>query len=294
MESETLRLIDFSKVTDPRGNLTFIESGEHVPFRFRRNYWIYDVPGGKWRDGHAFRTADEVIVPLSGSFDVITNDGINPSVTHHLVRPDQGLFVPRLTWRSIEHFSTNAVALVLSSTLYDPEDYIEDFQEFTEVIRRQPKTPKAVEETPEETNDPKHNRHSTIDDCAIYELSRHHHDNGNLTVVQNNDELPVNIQRTFYIYDVPGGAERGGHSHRACYEFIVAVSGAFDVTVTDGKRERTFTLNRPYQGLLVVPGIWRTLQNFSSGSVCLALASQHFDEQDYIRDYDEFLHEKQK
>ena len=107
--------------------------------------------------------------------------------------------------------------------------------------------------------------------------------------MNNGVELPFDIQRTFYIYDVPGGAERGGHSHYLCQEFIIAISGSFDVTVDDGRERRTFTLNRPYQGLLVVPGIWRTLQNFSSGSVCLALASHHYDEDDYVRDYDKYL-----
>ena len=133
-----------------------------------------------------------------------------------------------------------------------------------------------------------HNK-SCIDDCKIITLNRNHHANGNLTAVNNGIDLPFNIERTFYIYDVPGGAERGGHSHYTCNEFIVAISGSFDVTVDDGNKRFTYTLNRPYQGLLVVPGIWRTLQNFSSGSVCLALASHHFDEEDYVRDYSDFI-----
>lgn len=133
---------------------------------------------------------------------------------------------------------------------------------------------------------------TSINDCRIITLSRHHHANGNLTAVNNGVDLPFDIQRTFYIYDVPGGAERGGHSHYTCNEFIIAISGSFDVTVDDGTDQRTYTLNRPYQGLLVVPGIWRTLQNFSSGSVCLALASHHFDEHDYVREYEMFLNLK--
>jgi len=133
-----------------------------------------------------------------------------------------------------------------------------------------------------------HNQ-SCIDDCKIITLNRNHHANGNLTAVNNGIDLPFNIERTFYIYDVPGGAERGGHSHYTCNEFIIAISGSFDVTVDDGTQQFTYTLNRPYQGLLVVPGIWRTLQNFSSGSVCLALASHHFDEDDYVREYRDFI-----
>ena len=137
-------------------------------------------------------------------------------------------------------------------------------------------------------------RQTCIGDCCIITLDKHHHANGNLTAVNNGVELPFDIQRTFYIYDVPGGAERGGHSHYTCHEFIIAISGSFDVTVDDGTHQFTYTLNRPYQGLLVVPGIWRTLQNFSSGSVCLALASHHYDEEDYVRDYDHFLELKKE
>ncbi len=132
-----------------------------------------------------------------------------------------------------------------------------------------------------------HNK-SSIRECEIITLNRNHHANGNLTAVNNGIDLPFNIERTFYIYDVPGGGERGGHSHYTCQEFIIAVSGSFDVTIDDGVEQYTHTLNRPYQGLLVVPGIWRTLKNFSSGSVCLALCSHHFDEDDYVRDYDQF------
>lgn len=133
-----------------------------------------------------------------------------------------------------------------------------------------------------------------IEDCRLITLNRHHHENGNLTVVENGQQLSYDVKRTFYIYDVPGGAERGGHSHMTCYEFIIAISGSFDVTIDDGFDRYTYTLNRPYQGLLVVPGIWRTLQNFSSGSICLALASDHYNENDYVRSYEEFSSRKLK
>ena len=122
------RLIELPKVKDPRGNLTFIESGLQVPFLVQRNYWIYDVPSGMWRDGHAFRQQRELIIALSGSFDVVINDGSGEQ-TFHLARPQIGLYVPNMVWRHINNFSTNSVALVLSSTLYDEKDYIEDFDE---------------------------------------------------------------------------------------------------------------------------------------------------------------------
>lgn len=124
--------------------------------------------------------------------------------------------------------------------------------------------------------------------CRLVKLSKHNHDNGNLTVVEDCNEIPFKIKRTYYLYDIPGGVERGGHSHKALYQLIVAISGAFDVTIDDGVKSLTVTLNRPYEGLLIVPGIWRTLENFSSGSVCAVIASEHYDEDDYIRDYNEF------
>lgn len=130
----------------------------------------------------------------------------------------------------------------------------------------------------------------TVDDCRIIELDRHHSQRkGDISVVENNKDLPFEIKRCYYLYDIPGGVERGGHAHRKLYQFIVAVSGCFTVVLDDGERRRSFTLNRPYKGLLVVPGMWRTLEDFSSGSVCMVLASDYYDESDYIRDYDSFL-----
>ncbi len=129
---------------------------------------------------------------------------------------------------------------------------------------------------------------SRIDQCIMIELGKHHHENGNLTVVENGKPIPFDLERVFYIYDVPGGEERGGHSHKALQQVIVAISGAFDVLLDDGVNQHSVTLNRPYQGLLVAPGIWSKQYNFSSGAVCLVLASAHFDESDYVRDYNEF------
>lgn len=123
------QLIDLPKVRDPRGNLSFIESDRHVPFIIKRCYWIYDVPGGMFRDGHAFKEQEEFIVALSGSFDVVFHDGKQESRIH-MSRSYYGLYVPHMTWRALENFSTNSVAMVLSSTHYSPTDYIEDFDQF--------------------------------------------------------------------------------------------------------------------------------------------------------------------
>lgn len=136
---------------------------------------------------------------------------------------------------------------------------------------------------------------SSVYDCTMIELDKHHSDRkGNLTVVENLKTVPFDVKRTYYLYDVPGGESRGGHAHKGLNQLIIAVSGSFTVTLDDGNVKRTFHLNRPYQGLYIVPGIWRTLDDFSSGSVCLVLASQEYDEGDYIRDYQCFLRFKKK
>lgn len=129
----------------------------------------------------------------------------------------------------------------------------------------------------------------TVDDCGLIELSKHHSDRkGNLSVAENGIDIPFEVKRVYYLYDVPGGESRGAHAHKRLYQLIVAASGSFRVTLDDGDNKRIFVLNRPYQGLLVKPGIWRVLDDFSSGSVCMVLASERYEEEDYIRDYFSF------
>lgn len=136
---------------------------------------------------------------------------------------------------------------------------------------------------------------TTVYDCSVIELSKHHSDRkGNISVVENDISVPFDVKRTYYLYDVPGGESRGGHAHKGLHQLIVAVSGSFSVTLDDGNIKRTYTLNRPYQGLLVVPGIWRTLDDFSSGAVCMVLASEGYSEDDYIRNYEDFLKFKEQ
>jgi hypothetical protein len=128
-----------------------------------------------------------------------------------------------------------------------------------------------------------------IEDCRIIDLPRINDPRGNLTFIEGGNHIPFEITRTYYLYDVPGGAERGGHGHKALSQLIIAMSGSFDVHLDDGFGRKSFHLNRSYYGLYVPPMIWREIDNFSSGSVCLVLASNHYDESDYYRDHDAFV-----
>ncbi|MCM1094263.1 MAG: FdtA/QdtA family cupin domain-containing protein [Bacteroides sp.] len=136
-------------------------------------------------------------------------------------------------------------------------------------------------------------KQATLDDCRVLNLDTvNHQRRGNLTVCENGRNMPFDVKRVYYLYDVPGGESRGGHSHRELHEMIVAVSGSFTVTLDDGKEKRSYMLNRSNKGLHIVPGIWRTLDDFSSGAVCLVLASDKYIEADYIRLYEDFLDSK--
>ena len=129
----------------------------------------------------------------------------------------------------------------------------------------------------------------TVQDCTTIDLARITDPRGNLTFIEGGHHLPFDIKRVFYLYDVPGGADRGGHALKNCHQFLIAMSGSFDVIVYDGKNQHRFHLNRSYYGLHLPPMIWREMDNFSSGSVCLVLASEFYDEKDYFRSYREFL-----
>jgi hypothetical protein len=129
----------------------------------------------------------------------------------------------------------------------------------------------------------------TIHACKLVTLPKINDPRGNLTFIQPGDQIPFNIERVYYLYDVPGGSDRGGHAHKKLYQLIIAVSGSFDVELDDGQSKKIFTMNRPYSALYICPMIWREITNFSSGSVCLVLASAKYDEEDYYRDYKCFL-----
>ena len=133
---------------------------------------------------------------------------------------------------------------------------------------------------------------NTVFDCTIVDLSKVHSNVGNITVVENKVNVPFDVKRIYYLYDVPGGEARGGHAHYELEQYIIAASGSFDVVVGDGRNNRRFSLNRPYHALHIVPGLWRELDNFSSGSICMVLASHKYEEKDYIRDFNSYLAQK--
>ena len=133
-----------------------------------------------------------------------------------------------------------------------------------------------------------------IDQCLKISLPCINDPRGNLTFVEGGEHIPFDIRRVYYLYDVPGGSERGGHAHKELYQLVIAISGSFDIHLDDGHAKKTVHLNRSYEGLLVCPMIWRNIDNFSSGAVCMVLASERYDELDYYRDYEQFITDVQR
>ena len=304
------KIIELPKFLDERGNLSFIVNGTQIPFEIKRVHWIYDVPGGESRGGVAYKTTEEFIVAMSGSFDVVVRDG-KQEWKFFLNRSYKGVYIPAGYWRSIENYSSNSVAVIAASTFYDPADAVRldltknEESELTDISSNNLDPKSAHEQAPghpsaqscsvsfadsSERNIQKISKNKfSVNDCGMIELDRHHSQRkGDISVVENGKEVPFDVKRIYYLYDVPGGADRGGHAHKELYQLIVAASGAFTVVLDDGINKKAFTLNRPYQGLLLKPGIWRTLTDFSSGSICMVLASEKYDEKDYIRVYNDF------
>lgn len=282
------------KHEDMRGNLSFVEygAGGMSPFEIERVYWIYDIPAGRVRHGRALRHTHELIVAMSGSFAVRLERRDGQVTTIFLDRSDRAAFVEAGTWREIVDISTNAVAMVLASGPFDADEYIYDYAQFRQLgadvdFAESGDAPAVVASA----NDVAEGHGiSTVGDCRFIDLPRELHANGSLTAVGNGTGvIPFDVRRVFYLYDVPAGADRGGHSHHEAREVIVALSGSFDVVVDDGRDVRRFTLNRPFRGLYIPRGLWRTLDNFSGGAVALVLTSERFSEADYVRSYNQFI-----
>ena len=207
---------------------------------------------GKDRGGHAYKDNQEFIVALSGSFDVVLDDGHNKQ-TFTLNRSYCGLLVPKGMWRTMTNFSTNSLALVLSSTEYDENDYIMDYNEFKQWrINSSQQTVSPDAKTSIVANRGRTmfqaGEGKSVFDCSLCELNKMHDPEGNLTYMYENIHVPFPINRVFYSYDIPGGEDRGAHAHKECHQFIIAASGAFEVVLDDGTNKRTVQLNRPFWG----------------------------------------------
>ena len=277
-------IIELPKIENRAGNITPIHGKVNIPFEIKRVFYSYDIPGGEARGAHAHKKCHQFLVAASGSYEVVLDDGVNKR-TMLLNRPFYGLHIPPGIWASEQGFSSGSICLVLASEKYDEHDYIRDYSlylQYTGAFFLWRKECGLM-------------KNSDVYDCTMIELDKHHSDRkGNISVVENSNTIPFEVKRTYYLYDVPGGESRGGHAHKELSQLIIAASGSFTVTLDDGNVKRTFLLNRPYQGLYVVPGIWRTLDDFSSGAVCLVLASHGYDESDYIRDYNDYIEYKKK
>lgn len=285
------QILQLPKILDYRGNLSFVEGLVHIPFKIQRAFWIYDVPGGETRGAHAYKTAQEFIIALSGSFDVILDNGIKKR-KYSLNRSYYGLYVPAGTWRRMENFSTNALALVLSSTFYCERDYIRDYNDFLNFTAQINDLQIEHEDEVSQKQSSSNSLGNSVFDCSLIDLKINHRDKGNITVFENKKSLSFDVQRVYYLYDIPGGVLRGAHAHKKLRQVIIAASGSFNVLLDDGTNKKSITLNRPNNGLMIVPGIWEALSDFSSGAICLVLASDNFDEGDYLREYNEFINYK--
>lgn len=279
------QIIELPKVTDRRGNLSFIEAEKHIPFPIARAYWIYDIPGGQKRGSHAFKSQHEVIIALSGSFDVSLDDGEEKRL-YTLNRSYMALYVPNMLWRSFGNFSTNALCLVLTSESYNENDYIRNYKDFRKKVNlKNTETSKLLSFYDTINREPQFN---TVFDCSLIDFPIIKNRAGNITPVHGGENIPFDIKRVFYIYDIPSGAKRGMHAHKHCHEVLVAASGSFEVELNDGINKKSVLLNRPMYGLHIPPGVWATEKEYSSGVVCLALASDVYDSDDYINTYADF------
>ena len=275
---------DLPKMEDERGNLSFLEIETHVPFRIARTYWVYDVPGGQERGSHAFKSQQEVIIALSGSFDVILDDGEEEKV-YTLNRSYKALYVPCMTWRTLTNFSTNSVCLILNSGSFSEEEYLRNYTDFIQISKSSEILSASDAKTFKEARIPQYN---TVFDCSILQFPIVRDRAGNITPVESNKNIPFDIERVFYIYDIPSGAERGMHAHRYCHEVLIATTGSFEVELDDGVNKRIVRLNSPSQGLHIPPGVRAREKEYSSGATCLALASEKFGLDGYINSYEKF------
>ncbi|WP_036930766.1 WxcM-like domain-containing protein [Prevotella sp. 10(H)] len=257
MEKE--RFIELPQITDRRGNLSFMEAGRHIPFSIGRTCWIYNIgKGQKWED-HKSEPLRKLIISLSGNFEILISDG-EEKHRYTLDHPNTSFYIPEKLSFSIENFSSDAVCLIITSDAVNENSHIADLK------------PKSY----------------TVEDCSLIKLPEIENGIGNSA-----NNLPFDVKRIFYIYDIPIGKVRGMHAHKLCHEVLVAANGSFEVELDDGVNRKTILLDSPDYGLYIPPGIWATERNYASGTVCLALASDIYDKDNYINAYPDFLKYRQ-
>jgi hypothetical protein len=265
------RVDSLPQIPEARGNLTALEELIHFQFRTGSVRWFYDLPAGTSWSESGSHLGNALVIALSGSFAVVFGKQ-SPSSRVWLSRASIGLHVPTSTQWRVEDPSTNSVGLVISSQpTRQPRPESNQSEDYV---------PRVV------------NPHTTINDCRTLTLGRHRHLQGTSTEAIPQINVPFEIPRVYYLYDIPGGASRGGHAHRGLEQLLVAAAGSFEVALNDGRRDKTVRLDQPDSGAYIAPGIWRELTDFSSGAICLTLASAPYDEADYIRDYEEFQRAK--
>lgn len=248
MERE--QFIELPKITDQRGALSFIEAEKHIPFSIASAYLVYGDEQGCENNIHKIQ--EKVTVALSGEFFVSVNDGERIR-RYTLTDPSQALYIPAKMSHSLEAFSSDAVCLVILSA------------------------PSPVELSTEKTGSK--STQFSVEDCSLIKSP---------LTPDNGENIPFLVKRIFYIYDIPSGEIRGMHAHKYCHEVLVATSGSFSVELDDGVTKKTVLLDRPDYGLHIPPGIWATEREYTSGSVCLALASDIYDAVNYIHSYSKF------
>ncbi len=261
-------LSDLPRFVAASGNLSFMQVRDHIPFEIDHVSWIdWTSRAGAGNDDDA-RSSEAVIVPLSGGFTVELDDGSDQRQVR-LDRADQSLYVPEVYRWALRERSSGCIALVVESGA------------------RQAAEAGTVAALPEAML-PIDAGRSTIDDCAVIELPVSAALSGRSSMLRSEREGDLKFRRVYYLTDIAQGASRGGHAHRELHQFVVAASGSFDVHIDDGTNKRSITLSRPDRALRLVPGIWRVLHSFSTGSICLVVASRPYEEDDYLRRYRDF------
>lgn len=246
------RLIDLHVNGDDRGKLVAVEKGENCPFEVKRAFYIFGTKGDARRGCHANRKSQFLFIALNGSCRVEFSDGIAKNAVL-LDSPTKALWLDKMMWKEMFDFSEDFVLLVLSDQVYDSAEYIRDFSEFERIVKR----------------------------GGVTML--------NLSQYGTTETFGMNVPRAYYIFGTKPNVERGFHAHKQLKQLCICVSGACDFVLDDGRSRETVRLDSPKKGLLLGNDIWREMKNFSCDCVLLVLASEHYDEADYIRDYDEFL-----